>query len=96
MPRSRRRWHPPPPKEIYEPPDEADEMPVWREYFDPDEENRILVRIWLYRGLVVNFVLCQQTLRRGKWIAIVRVDCCHGEVHRHNVDKQGREVARRT
>jgi hypothetical protein len=96
MPRSRRRWHaPPPPKEIYDAPFEADEMPVWGEFFDPDERNRTLVRIWLYRGLIVNFVLCQQTLRRGRWIEIARIDCCHGEVHRHDVDEHGRRLAKR-
>jgi hypothetical protein len=94
MPRSRRRWHTPPPKEIYNPPEEALEMPMWEEPLR-GLENLLMFRLWLYRGLVVDFVLCQRTLHAGTWVDLARIDCCHGEVHCHDVDKHGTALARR-
>jgi hypothetical protein len=94
MPRSKRRWHAPLPRRIYEPPPEALEVSIWHEQLD-GPRNLLMFRLWMHRGLVVDFVICQQTLHRDKWKEIARTDCCHGEVHCHDVDKHGRQLAKR-
>lgn len=56
-----------------------------------------VVRLWLWKhkGKMVDFVLKHELEEEeGIFRDIVKVDCCHGEVHIHRYNADGDEVAR--
>lgn len=56
-------------------------------------QGRFHVRQRIYRNKIVDFAIMQlhaeATASQGQ---IARIDCCHGTVHRHRFDKQGRDI----
>jgi hypothetical protein len=74
--------------EAYEPPPEhactVDEGPI-DIGVDPDRDERHVLyrKMHFYRGNLVWFSLQQSIVRGGENHIITRIDCCHGEVHRH-------------
>lgn len=45
--------------------------------------HRIFQKLWFFRGQVIHFVLIQQVEAGDSWDDVVRIDCCHAEVHAH-------------
>lgn len=43
-------------------------------------------------GRVTDFCMCIQVPIEGEWNDVLRIDCCHGEVHVHRFDSGGRET----
>lgn len=46
----------------------------------------------LYRGRIVDFAISTYYEYEGTRHTIARIDCCWGMVHRHQFDKNGRDV----
>ena len=80
------------------------EAQIWTPYREgtiPDENpirlndtNQVVVRFWRDGKSVVDFTIHQQLRYLGEWNDVVRVDCSHGEVHYHLLDKMGNELKR--
>ncbi len=74
--------------------------PDWKPYRDGtfrDEQhiefnadNRVYQSIWRDGQVTSDFVLVQQVKVRGRWRDVVKVDCCHGAVHVHNLTMSGK------
>lgn len=85
--------------------DMSDDPPAWTpddstwettEYTIPllGTEDRVVVRLATDRAKVMDFAMMQQVLvdlEDDEWVDIVRIDCCHGEVHIHRFDMQGND-----
>ena len=58
--------------------------------------HRIYQRLDVPKGQVVDFCLSHQAYVEDvdAWLDVVRVDCCHGEVHAHHLDREGRQLTR--
>jgi hypothetical protein len=76
--------------------------PVWERYRDGalrDEQHieftavdRVYQSLWRDGRQITDFVLIQQVKIRGKWRDVVKVDCCHQEVHAHHLCSNGTET----
>lgn len=55
--------------------------------------DRITVRLWFWRGRTVDFAIMLEAFDDDVelWRDVARVDCCHGEVHRHEFARSGAE-----
>ena len=66
-------------------------------YLDPQELNRIRVRLLTEKGDLQDVMFQYETLIAGEWRAIVRYDCAHGFFHRDilfpNGDKEKQTIA---
>lgn len=66
--------------------------------FDVDllgSDDRIHVRYFLHEGRVVEFAMMQQAMvGPDEWADVVKVDCCHDEVHVHRYSSAGVQVSR--
>jgi hypothetical protein len=60
--------------------------------FNPD--NRVYQGIWRNGPLITDFVLVQQVKIRSRWRDVLKVDCCHGSVHVHQLTMSGRNDTR--
>lgn len=67
----------------------ADENPI-----RINDTNQVVVRFWRDGRSIVDFTIHQQLRYFGHWHDVVRVDCNHGEVHYHLMDKSGGELKR--
>lgn len=83
------------PPDTYKPPPKHD---CHREVFytyptgDDNDGQRIVVRMWVHRGKIVDFAINQVIDIDGKWKTVARIDCCGGQVHRHQYDKDGKDL----
>jgi hypothetical protein len=59
-----------------------------------DEGHRVTVRQQDCRGQLLDFALIQERFVEGSWQVVVRIDCCHGEVHMHRMNASGLEFRR--
>ena len=86
--RARRSEAEPVARTRYEPPKGAEETTYPIQLTD---EHRLTVRLATYRKLVVDFAIMQQYWGPAEFPAEVhRTDCCHGEVHHHQMYASGR------
>lgn len=74
---------PPPPEPWRHPPcgdchTDRYELPL-----DDANTNVLKVREVWHGKLLVDFAITHRTLEDGVWTTVARVDCCHGEFHRH-------------
>lgn len=68
-----------------------------------DQDDRYHVRMdFDARGQLVDFSLAQQrrvvkdgTGNSEDWVDVIRVDCCHGEVHAHRSTRSGKRTRRK-
>lgn len=58
--------------------------------------DRVVVRLRFWHGRTVDFAVMLDSFDEdaGQWCNVVRVDCCHGEVHRHELCRSGRPERR--
>lgn len=82
---------PPPEPEVYKPPPEAACDPLVYP-FEITETDRILTRLWFYKGKTVDFAICQHAKHEGQWMDVARIDCCGGIIHRHQYNQVGEDV----
>lgn len=54
-----------------------------------DAENRVRVRHRLSGGTITEFVVNFETLVEDRWVVVVRWDCAHGYLHRHQMFADG-------
>lgn len=59
-----------------------------------DGGHRFVHRFYVYRALIVDFAITHLYEHAGEVATIARIDCCHGEVHRHVFDRRGGELSR--
>jgi hypothetical protein len=52
-------------------------------YIDLTDTDRVYLALWYDDHQLTDFVMIQQIKRRSRWSEIVKVDCCHQEVHAH-------------
>jgi hypothetical protein len=52
-------------------------------YIDLSEDSRVYQSLWYDGHQLTDFVLIQQVRRKSRWSDVVKVDCCHQEVHAH-------------
>ncbi|WP_412735977.1 hypothetical protein [Krasilnikovia sp. MM14-A1259] len=86
---------PKPKPATYEPPPADDcTVDVFQTYpTGSDNDGQMLVvRIWVYRALIVDFAINQVIEVDGSWKDVARIDCCGGTVHRHQFDKDGNDL----
>lgn len=77
------------------PPDgECDALPPFFIYptGSDNDPHRLVVRMKLYRGLIVDFSINQTTLIEQRWRDVARIDCCGGVIHRHQYDIHGNDL----
>lgn len=56
---------------------------------------RIITVMWWDGGLLTDFVFTLDGDLDGEWGPILRIDCCHDEVHIHRFDSSGGESVRK-
>jgi hypothetical protein len=60
------------------------------QHIELNQENRVYQSIWRDGRLTTDFVLVQQVKVKGRWRDVLKVDCCHGTVHVHNLTQDGK------
>ncbi len=55
------------------------------------ETDRVVTRMQLHNGRLVDFALMQQRLADGAWLDVVTIDCRHDEAHIHWHDADGKK-----
>jgi hypothetical protein len=53
-------------------------------YIGLSEVDRVYQSMWYDGHQLTDFVLIQQVRRKNRWTDVVKVDCCHQEVHAHH------------
>jgi hypothetical protein len=81
---------PPPPDPVYEPPEDAEEYAFAYEL--PRQDTKLWIRVLDYRGRCVYFAIMQLLLVDGRWREVARIDCHHGYIHRHQLNRAGEDL----
>lgn len=57
---------------------------------------RVTLRLRFWRGRTVDFAVMLEVVEDGsdEWCEVVRVDCCHSQVHRHQFRRSGQPETR--
>lgn len=74
-----------------------EDCPDCLEELDPvvlSPTDRVMTRMQLHNGRLVDFALMQQRLDKGTWYDVATFDCRHGTVHVHWYDAQGERSSR--
>lgn len=80
---------PEPPKPSQPPP--ASQCEVDETDSELSDTDRLYLRVHSYKNRIVDFALMQYRKSAGEWIEILRIDCAHGSIHRHEFDPDGTE-----
>jgi hypothetical protein len=60
-------------------------------YIEMSESDRVYQSLWCENHQVTDFVMIQQIKNKSRWTDVVKVDCCHLEVHAHHRRKNDSE-----
>lgn len=50
------------------------------------------MRTTRWNGRLVDYAVMLEVQENGAWAIAARIDCCHGEVHRHTIDLDAAET----
>ncbi|HEY0168888.1 MAG TPA: hypothetical protein VGB75_17720 [Jatrophihabitans sp.] len=80
----------PEPPRPYQPPP-ASQCEVNETDSNITDTDRVYLRVHSYKNRIVDFALMQYRKYGGEWVEVLRIDCTHGSIHRHEFDPDGTE-----